>query len=353
MGLFGPKGEREYRKGFRLRLAYVYGSQKDPRDIDDALMWLDRAIAKGYDEALLEKARIYAGGEGSVKKDPAYALKLRQQALDKGLLHAAYAIAEQYLSGDGVPRDEGKAFAYRSTAAKEGSAVGYAMLAECYIYGWGCAVVPQKANELLAMAERAVKYDWERSRISEMRGKLALTEAGGSNIGSTQTQRRNQMTRRPAKTHSVSNQTQLSPEFEQELKLREKEREQARAYFAPNAPGHSPEITEADDSWLVRCRFRKKDDDVRALIMLPSGDMRLKYALRFFYVPEWNEYYVELAESADGRGAELWQYVVANGQCWIGQQLPMDLVDMNGELGLDVCVSDLPKGFGLDYLNYR
>lgn len=109
-------------------------------DARQALVYFDKAIALGSDDARCERAWLLANGAG-IKKDTVAALAEWRALETKKHPGALYALGYfQYhgtLKGTDLKKNPSIAFAYAKRAADGGSWEGAAMTAECYADGVG------------------------------------------------------------------------------------------------------------------------------------------------------------------------------------------------------------------------
>lgn len=167
----------------QTRIASAYMEGKDaPKDLDQAIRWLDKASAQGYSEATFQLAYIYAG-----QVDPRYAdqqmmlLKI-QKAAEQGEGMAQSMLGTMYYSGsNGLSKDLGKAVEWYMKACENNDATGFLGMGSLYALGQGVEQDPIQAHRFFIKAEElgnaeAAQY---RQLLEEHMTEAQLREARG------------------------------------------------------------------------------------------------------------------------------------------------------------------------------
>lgn len=104
------------------------------KDARKGALYLVRAVAKGYEQAMFSLGHCYKSGDG-VKKDLGRAFKLFDAAVAKGSVEAMVDAGVCYYNGDGTERDTKKALTYFQKAVSTECIRGYYYLGYCYEFG--------------------------------------------------------------------------------------------------------------------------------------------------------------------------------------------------------------------------
>lgn len=190
---------------FKYACCLHYGFGTKGKDIDEAIIWYEKAASQGvlvaknnvaiiytlydptgylngtsdvnrvgfpqyYEKAIkylldCEDANIpetytnlrncYAYGVG-VEKDVEKAFEYSQKAVENGYYGGYVSIGNCYSDGIGVKKDEKKAFEYYKLAAQKGIVVGYECLAKCYHFGKG---TKQNIKEAVKYYQKAAEQN--------------------------------------------------------------------------------------------------------------------------------------------------------------------------------------------------
>lgn len=127
-----------------LHLAEYYAGLNDATQ---AIEWAKKAAEKGLPEAQYELGREYINGQAVKVHDERQGIALIQLAADQLYVPAMNELANQYLKGTIIPKDEVKAFGLRKAAAISG--YPYAMVSLAFAYGEGIGV---EVDNVLAYA---------------------------------------------------------------------------------------------------------------------------------------------------------------------------------------------------------
>lgn len=122
-----------------------------PTDHKRAAAYLDRAIALGYSEAFVDRARLHELGRGGPVDDVA-AAGLYRQAVELGNLRAMSRLGNMHVEGRGVEEDLPRALALFGQAAMLGDATGLSNLGAMYEHGYA---VGRDLVAALALYEKA------------------------------------------------------------------------------------------------------------------------------------------------------------------------------------------------------
>jgi TPR repeat protein len=138
-------------------------------DEQEAAVWYQGAIDRGYDGASLALGNMYTDGRG-VPRDDRKAAELYQRAIDAGVIGGYINLAWMCQNGRGVERDRNKAFRLNLTAARAGHAVGQYNVGLDYQHGLGVPRDIEKAYEWFDAAARQGDTDALRKRDEIRKG---------------------------------------------------------------------------------------------------------------------------------------------------------------------------------------
>ena len=153
------KAQEEYEKKCKFDLAFdlMYSDNADEENYPEAFDSFKELADKGYVEAYFWLARCYDNGFGC-NSNKSSAVYWYQKAVDFD--EDPYAMAdlgEAYLFGDGITKDENKAFELFKKSAAKNVAKGQFFLGWCSINGSGCEVNENRAYQNF---QSAVKNDY-------------------------------------------------------------------------------------------------------------------------------------------------------------------------------------------------
>lgn len=100
----------------------------------EAVEELKPLVELGYPPALYHQASLYENGQG-VQRDQAKAFELYQRAANRGIAEAQFALAQMYLEGRGCSKDTTQGFEYTRRAADKGLAAAQYNLAVMFQKG--------------------------------------------------------------------------------------------------------------------------------------------------------------------------------------------------------------------------
>lgn len=139
--------------------SYRYGrvlleGRGGPRNIPEAMRWLDKAAAQNQVEAMTLLARIHLSGESLASDDsgiqvpelsPSRASELLARAAALGGSEAQFLLGQLYLTGTGVDADRKTAFNWYLAAAEQGHTEAQYVLSQAYEAGMGTDADPEAA----------------------------------------------------------------------------------------------------------------------------------------------------------------------------------------------------------------
>jgi hypothetical protein len=144
----------EYALGMKLWLGQ--GARKD---MNGALVWLNRAAAKDYALAETALGVIYDDGEGGVPQDAERAAMQFRRAADKGEALAQFRLGLLYQQGRGLAQDYAAAAKFYQSAAAQGLADAAGNLGNLYAAGLGVQKDLEAARKWLGIAAAAGSED--------------------------------------------------------------------------------------------------------------------------------------------------------------------------------------------------
>lgn len=127
-------GRSNYEKG---QMAETEGNT------EEALMYYQRAAQRHNADALYRLGELYMTDSSMWTEGVA----AYTEAYERGKLSAAAPLAQAYMVGKGVEKDNKKAFTYAQDAAADGDAYSCMLLGYCYEHGIGTARDEEKAFE--------------------------------------------------------------------------------------------------------------------------------------------------------------------------------------------------------------
>ena len=159
-------------------LALTLLERGGPRDLEEAVAWLQRAAAAGFARSQYSLAKLYAAGHGvTVDDDRAFALMLA--AGQAGFVRAQYNLGKMYRDAQGVDQDLAAASTWFRHAAEQGYAKAQARLANRYLYGQGVALdlVEALTWATLAVAQGEDSARETRSLLLDLLDETQVAEA--------------------------------------------------------------------------------------------------------------------------------------------------------------------------------
>ncbi|QZT37335.1 sel1 repeat family protein [Halosquirtibacter xylanolyticus] len=103
---------------YRLGKSFMVGDTI-PKDIDQAITWLEKAALKQEPRAMYLLGLCYYKGEGKIQNDTTAYQYFKSSAL-QGYPQAQYSLALRYLKGEGVKKNEQRAFHWFRKASEAG-----------------------------------------------------------------------------------------------------------------------------------------------------------------------------------------------------------------------------------------
>jgi uncharacterized protein len=134
---------------------YEGGLNQARRDIVQAVRWYREAALQGNLDAFFKLSQILAKGEGSVPQDIPSAMKLLEDAANRGHGPSQNAFGIRLQQGDGVPKDTSKAAAQFELAAAQNLPAAQVSLGLLLVKGDGVTKDLPKAFKLFEAAAAA------------------------------------------------------------------------------------------------------------------------------------------------------------------------------------------------------
>ena len=125
----------------------------EKKDFEEAVKCFTIAAQKGYADAQNRLALRYTRGEG-VPKNEKKAFELYMKAAQQGHMKAQYNVGVCYSDGDGVEEQKEMAFEWFLKSAEQGYDIAQIHLAECYYYGEGTEEDEEEAKKLLELVAK-------------------------------------------------------------------------------------------------------------------------------------------------------------------------------------------------------
>ena len=101
---------------YSLGILYMTGGKDLPQDGNKALSWFTKAADQGQAGAMRELAIIYEKGVAGVSADAATSMRWYDKAANRGDALAQKILGEKYAAGQGVPKDNIKAYTWLTLA---------------------------------------------------------------------------------------------------------------------------------------------------------------------------------------------------------------------------------------------
>jgi|GEM_PF-2502062 len=137
---------------YNLYLLLTGGDNTSMKDSEQALKWLHAAADRYSVRAQFRLAELYRKGDANEPQDPARAAALYESAAKQGYAPAQYNIGRLYEDGQGVTKDETKAFFWFLAAARRGVVDAQIEVGTKYESGAGVAEDDEKAARWLKRA---------------------------------------------------------------------------------------------------------------------------------------------------------------------------------------------------------
>jgi hypothetical protein len=118
---------------FALGRLYLKGDDL-PRDVYEAVRWLERSCEQGSSYAQYALAMVYLK-DGEIAKDVPRAIELLEQSAEGGNAFAFYRLGRLYLEGADAPKDVDKAVEYLTASAERGNQYAQYTLGKLYLMG--------------------------------------------------------------------------------------------------------------------------------------------------------------------------------------------------------------------------
>ena len=123
---------------------YLYGVGI-AKDVETALELLNKAVSMGSPDAAWELGLLYYNNDVGVPVNKYKAVEIFEKGAQGGNADCCGALADCYMRGEGVSRNDAKAFEYAMIAAKAGNPTGMINVAICYDDGLGTNQDPSAA----------------------------------------------------------------------------------------------------------------------------------------------------------------------------------------------------------------
>lgn len=125
------------------------------KEYGEALRWYRKAADQGSAKAQTGIAEQYLKGEG-VPRDPTEALRWYLKAAEQGLPEAEGAVGALYMGGEGIQQNDAEALRWLRKAADQGYSVAEANMGLLYLWGQG---VPQDDVQAVSWLRKAADQD--------------------------------------------------------------------------------------------------------------------------------------------------------------------------------------------------
>lgn len=133
-----------------------------PQYYEKAIKYLFECEEANHPEAYTNLSNFYAFGVG-VEKDVEKAVEYSQKAVENGCYMGYISLGNCYSDGIGVKKDDKKAFEYYKLAAQKGITEGYHNLAVCYDYGRG---TKQNKTESVKYYQKAAEQNYALAEVN-------------------------------------------------------------------------------------------------------------------------------------------------------------------------------------------
>lgn len=147
--IFKIDGEEEFLKGLELL------NSNEQWNLRKALTYFCKAAQKRHNEAIFQVGYLYLFGSPQILQNVSGAVECFKISAGSGLVVAKYYLAECYLSGIGVKKDEKLAIELFQETLKLGYIWSADRLSDIYRYGYGIQSDKNKALEYNNYARQA------------------------------------------------------------------------------------------------------------------------------------------------------------------------------------------------------
>jgi len=142
--IFKVDGEEEFLKGLELL------NSNEQWNLRRALVYFSKAAEKQHNEAIFHVGWLYLFGMPQISRNISKAIECFKISAKSGLINAKYYLAECYLSGIGVEKNEKLAVELFQETFELGYVLSADRLTDIYRYGYG-GIQPDK--------DKALKYN--------------------------------------------------------------------------------------------------------------------------------------------------------------------------------------------------
>ena len=155
-----------------------YSGQQVPKDIDAAVLWLNKAAEQDYADAQYLLCLIYGLGDGVVQDDKR-AVEWCQKAAEQGHANAQYTLGQMYAIGQGLEQDEAMAIGWWTLSAEQGHLDAMCDLGLMYQSGRGVQLDTNKAIQWWTKAAQ-LGHAWSGLLLQEAMMAELVSETNGS-----------------------------------------------------------------------------------------------------------------------------------------------------------------------------
>jgi TPR repeat protein len=127
------------------------------KNIEEAIVWYDKAIEKGSGDAAFNRAEVYRKGYGirpDEKRNISEAIRLYRFGITKGSKDSYSGLGLCYLQGVGVEQDYKEGIRLLQEAINKGEIYSMFYLGDCYLKGKGVEIDLEKAMSFYEMAAK-------------------------------------------------------------------------------------------------------------------------------------------------------------------------------------------------------
>jgi TPR repeat protein len=105
------------------------------KDEAKARDYFEQAVAKDFESAMVNLGRMHAEGRGGLTVDHAKAIALYEKAVEYGEAEGNANLSQNYLKGEGVPKDVARGIKLLQQSVDDGSYYGAYLLAQEHLMG--------------------------------------------------------------------------------------------------------------------------------------------------------------------------------------------------------------------------
>jgi TPR repeat protein len=140
-----------------IGICYENGLGMNIRNIEEAILWYDKAIEKGSGDAAFNRAEVYRKGYGvrpDEKRNISEAIRLYRFGITKGSKDSYSGLGLCYLQGIGIEQDYKEGIRLLQEAINKGEIYSMYYLGDCYLKGKGVEIDVEKAMSYYEMAAK-------------------------------------------------------------------------------------------------------------------------------------------------------------------------------------------------------